>query len=112
MLWEVLLLIVSVTMLCCYSIAQDILSNWRSHRRESAMSVELSQLEGKAVWEAEKVFGPPTEIVEGTSGRLLYIWKALDLPRIPHAESLLVLTLTINTDGTVAEAHGQQRGDA
>ncbi|MBZ2187397.1 MAG: hypothetical protein K7J46_22065 [Bryobacter sp.] len=110
MLWEVLLLVLSVTALCCYSIGQELLVNWRNQRRALAMSSELSQLPGKMAWEAEKVFGPPTEIVEGTSGRRLYIWKALSLPRIPKADGLLVVTLTINPEGSIAETHWQQRG--
>jgi hypothetical protein len=61
-------------------------------------------------WEAEQVFGPPTEIVEGTSGRQLYIWKALNIPRVPNGSSLLVITLTINPDGFVSDTHWQQRG--
>ncbi|MBM3762182.1 MAG: hypothetical protein FJW36_18275 [Acidobacteria bacterium] len=110
MLWEVILLILSVTLLCCYSILREFLSNRRTQRRANAIGSELSQLPGKMAWEAEQVFGPPTEIVEGTSGRHLYIWKSLDLPRIPHGNSLLVVTLTINADGSVAETHWQQRG--
>lgn len=110
MLWEVILLILSVTLLCCYSIGQELLSNLRTRRRADAMGHELSLLPGKMAWEAEKVFGPPTEIVEGTSGRFLYIWKALDLPHIPKGASLMVVTLTINPDGSVAETHWQQRG--
>lgn len=110
MLWEVILLILSVTLLCCYSIAQEMLSNLRTRRRADAIGNELSQLPGKMAWDAEKVFGPPTEIVDGTSGRQLYIWKSPNLPHIPKGNSLLVVTLTINPDGSVSDTHWQQRG--
>lgn len=110
MLWEVILLVLSVTLLCCYSIGQELLINWRNQRRATAMTHELSLLPGKMAWEAERVFGPPTEILEGTSGRRLYIWKALSLPGIPHSDGLLVVTLTINPEGAIAETHWQQRG--
>ena len=110
MLWEVILLILSVTLLCCYSIAQEVLNNYRDNRRAQAMGNQLSHLPGKTVWEVEKVFGPPTEIVEGTSGRHLYIWKAFNLPTIPKGNGLLVVTLTVGPDGSIAETHWQQRG--
>ncbi len=104
-----MLLILSITLLCCYSIVHDIFGSFRAHRRSNAMDHELRLLPGKKAWEAEQVFGPPTEIVDGTSGRQLYIWKALDLPHIPKGDRLLVITLTINVDGTVTDTHYQQR---
>ncbi len=110
MLWEVILLILSVIILCLFNIGQEVLRNWRKLRRADALGKELGQLSGKMAWEAEKLFGPPTEIVEGTSGRSLYIWKSLSLPRIPKDSGLLVVTLTIGPDGSVAETHWQQRG--
>jgi len=110
MLWEVILLILSVTLLCCYSICKELLSRYRDQRRAEAMRFELSRLPGKMAWEAEKVFGPPSEIAEGSSGRYLYIWKALNLPSIPKGNGLLVVTLTVGADGAVAETHWQQRG--
>jgi hypothetical protein len=110
MLWEVILLVLSVTLLCCYSIAQEMLLNWRNQRRAMAMGEQLNQLPGKSAWDAEKILGPPTEIVEGTSGRHLYIWKSLNLPNIPKGGGLLVVTLTVGADGSVAETHWQQRG--
>lgn len=110
MLWEVILLVLSVTLLCVYSIAQEMLSNWRTRRRAEAMSAELSHLSGKKAWDAEKVFGPPSEIVDGVSGRQLYIWKSLNFPTIPAGDSLLVVTLTVNPDGSVTDTHWQQRG--
>lgn len=110
MLWEVILLILSVTVLCCYSVGQELLLRYRDLKRAEAMGKELLHLPGKTAWEVEKRFGPPTEIVEGTSGRYLYIWKALSLPHIPKGGGLLVMTLTVNPDGTVSETHWQQRG--
>ena len=71
---------------------------------------ELKDMAGKKAWEVEQRFGPPTEVVTGSSGRQLYIWKALSLPGIPSGGGLLVVTLTIQPDGTVAGSHWQQRG--
>ena len=110
MLWEVILLILSVTLLSCYSISQELLIRYRDIKRADAMGKELSHLPGKMAWEVEQRFGPPTEIVEGTSGRYLYIWKVLSLPHIPKSGGLLVMTLTVSPDGTVTETHWQQRG--
>ena len=110
MLWEVIVLFLSITALCCYSIGQELLLRYRDLKRADAVGKELLALPGKSAWEVEKRFGPPTEIVEGTSGRYLYIWKTLSLPHIPQGGGLLVITLTVNPDGTVAETHWQQRG--
>lgn len=110
MLWEVILLILSITLLCFYSLGVDLYKRWRDRKRAIAVGLELSTLPGKMAWEAEQRFGPPTEIVSGSSGRQLYVWKALSLPGIPDGGGLLVVTLTIEPDGTVAETHWQQRG--
>ena len=110
MLWEVILLILSITALCCYSIGRELLLRYRDIKRADAMGEELSHLPGKTAWAVERRFGPPTEIVEGASGRYLYIWKALSLPHIPKGGGLLVMTLTVSPDGTVTDTHWQQRG--
>ena len=110
MLWEVTLFILSVTLLCCYSLGVDLYRRLRDRRRADVVGHELNDLAGKKAWEVEQRFGPPTEVVSGTSGRQLYIWKALSLPGIPSGGGLLVVTLTIQPDGTVADTHWQQRG--
>ena len=110
MLWEVALFILSVTLLSGYSLGVDLYRRLRDRRRADVVVHELNGLAGKKAWEAEQRFGPPTEVVTGTSGRQLYIWKALSLPGIPSGRGLLVVTLTIQPDGTVAETHWQQRG--
>lgn len=112
MLWEVILLILSVTLLCTYSLLMDFYAYWLSKRRGRALDKELHQLEGKKAWDAERRFGPPTEIVHGSTGRQLYIWKSNDLPHIPHSKGLLVVTLTIGPDSEIAGTHWQNRGAA
>jgi hypothetical protein len=111
MLWEVILLIVSVTLLCFYSLLQDLVRYLRNRKRALVLSQELGKLDGQPAWEAEKRFGPPTEVVSGTSGRQLYIWKLLALPGIPKAGGLMVVTLTIDPDGAISGTHWQKRGD-
>jgi len=110
MFWEVALFILSVTSLCFYSLGTDLYRRLRDRRRAQAVGQELEGLAGKKAWEVERRFGPPTEVVSGTSGRQLYIWKAPVLPGVPKGGGLLVLTLTVKADGTVAETHWQQRG--
>ncbi len=110
MLWEVAVFILSVTLLCFYSLGIDLFRYLRDRKRARVVGHELEEMSGKKAWEAERRFGPPTEVVSGTSGRQLYIWKALALPGLPKGGGLLVLTLTVQPDGTVAETHWQQRG--
>jgi hypothetical protein len=110
MLWELILLIVSVTLLCSYSLLRDLYLFWRNQRRGDFLGKALAALEGQPAWEAEKRFGPPTEIVSGTSGRQLYIWKANQLPNVPFGTGLLVLTLTVGRDSEILSTHWQQRG--
>jgi hypothetical protein len=111
MLWEVILLILSVTLLCSYSLLQDLARYLRDRRRAVVIFKELNKLSGKHAWDAEQRFGPPTEVVSGTSGRQLYIWKLLSLPGIPKGSGLLVITLTIAADGLIDQSHWQKRGD-
>ncbi len=110
MLWELILLIVSVTALCSYSLLRDLYLFWRNQRRSDFIGKALAALEGQPAWEAEKRFGPPTEVVSGTTGRQLYIWKTLQLPGVPVGSGLLVLTLTIGAGNEIVATHWQQRG--
>ena len=70
----------------------------------------LQKLEGQKAWEAEKLWGPPSEIAEGGSGRKLYIWKYDTLPNVPKAPGLVVATLTINSHNEIESTHWEQRG--
>jgi hypothetical protein len=110
MLWELILLIVSITVLCSYGLLRDLYIHWRNQQRADFLGKALAALEGKPAWEAEKQFGPPSEIVSGTSGRQLYIWKALSLPKVPQGTGLVVLTLTVGSDGGILHTHMQKRG--
>jgi hypothetical protein len=109
-LWELILLIVSITVLCGYSLARDLYVFWRNQQRADALGRALRALEGQPAWDAEKRFGAPTEVVEGTSGRSLHIWKGERLPGVPPGAGLLVVTLTIEAGGLISGAHWQQRG--
>lgn len=110
MLWELILLIVSITILCGYGLLKDLYIFWRNQQRADFLGKALHALEGKQAWEAEKRFGPPTEIVNGTSGRQLYIWKAASLPQVPQGTGLMVLTLTIDPNNSITETHLEKRG--
>lgn len=110
MLWELILLVVSITILCSYGLLKDLYIFWRNQQRADFLGKALHALEGKPAWEAEKQFGPPTEVVSGTSGRQLYIWKAASLPHVPQGTGLMVLTLTIDPQGGITETHMEKRG--
>jgi hypothetical protein len=110
MLWELILLIVSITVLCSYGLLKDLYIFWRNQQRADFLGKALHALEGKPAWEAEKQFGPPTEVVSGTSGRQLYIWKSATLPQVPAGTGLMVLTLTIDAQNSITETHMEKRG--
>ncbi|MDX2267339.1 MAG: hypothetical protein NW208_04485 [Bryobacter sp.] len=110
MLYEVILLILSVVLLCSYGLLRDLYLFWRQQQRADALGRALAALEGQPAWEAEKKFGPPTEVLSGTTGRQLYIWKANALPGLPLGPSLVVLTLTVAPSGEITESHFEQRG--
>lgn len=97
-------------LLCSYSLVRDLYIFWRHQQRQDFLGKALLCLEGKTAWDAEKRFGPPTEIVEGTTGRQLFIWKANELPGLPAGQGLVVLTLTVGRDGEILESHFEQRG--
>ncbi|WP_155121572.1 hypothetical protein [Bryobacter aggregatus] len=89
----------------------DLFKYLRDQHRARVVDHQLEDLPGQMVWLAERRFGPPTEIVHGTTGRQLYIWKVLSLPGIPTGSGLMVVTLTIAANGAVTDTHWQQRGN-
>lgn len=73
------------------------------------MRTILQTMEGKELAGAEAMLGPATEIVNGSGGRRLYLWKAPECRAIPHADLLLIITLTVNADGIVTHATWDER---
>jgi hypothetical protein len=63
----------------------------------------------ESVVQAETVLGPPVEIVNGSGGRSLYVWKDPASRAIPRAASLLIITLTVDAAGIVTHTAYEER---
>jgi hypothetical protein len=84
-------------------LARHLLNRWRTRRREATLVRLVASFAGKPVSEAQRALGPPVEILDGPSGRRLYVWRPPASRAIPPAPGVVVVTTTVEADGTVAE---------
>ena len=87
--------------------AREAATGWRRYYRFRRVRALLARCEGQPVIKAESALGPPNEIITGPSGRSLYVWK--DPPGVPKAETLLIITLTVNPDGEITQSALEER---
>ena len=109
MVFEVLFFFVSLFVLGLWLFVSDALSQWRRYWRAYRVGRLLRSLEGGEVARAEMLFGPPREIVAGSGGRSLYVWKGPDSRFIPSAAPLLIITLTVEASGKISHAAWEER---
>jgi hypothetical protein len=107
LVFEVIFFFVSLTVLGFWLFAREATVDWRRNYRSRRVQALLQKWEGQSVQKAESRLGPPTEIVNGSSGRSLYIWK--DPPSIPKASTLLIITLTVNAQAKITATALEER---
>jgi hypothetical protein len=110
MIFEPILLVLSILVLCLFNIGKQAWDRRRRRRRGLALESRMAELAGQKAWEAEKWWGPPTEVAEGSRGRRLYIWKRERMAGIPEALGLIVVTLTVDAENVVEGTHFELRG--
>jgi hypothetical protein len=89
--------------------AQDWMEAFRMRKRRKYLNALMGRLEGGTLREANRTLGDPTEIVAGSGGRLMYVWKGPEQGEIPEAEELVIVTVIAEADGTVTKAAWEQR---
>lgn len=99
----------SLTVLGFWLFAREATVDWRRRYRARRVQALLTGFEGRPVLRAEEVLGTPWEIVNGSAGRALYIWKGPHAKGIPVAATLLIVTLTVEADGRVSHAVFEER---
>ena len=107
MVFEVIFFFVSLTALGFWLFAREATVDWRRRYRARRAQALLNDWDRQPVQKAEARLGPPNEIVNGSNGRSLYIWK--DPPRIPKAQTLLIITLTVNAQAQITATALEER---
>lgn len=109
MVFEVVFFFVSLFALGLWLLLSDTAGQWRRFWRARRVGMLLRELEGGEVVRAEKLLGPPREIVAGSGGRALYVWKDPPSAAIPPAAPLLIITLTVDAAGKISHAAFEER---
>lgn len=65
-------------------------------QREAMLNQMLGALRGRRIQEAAEQFGEPSEIVFGSSGARLYIWKQPAGPALPKGSGVVVITVNVD----------------
>ncbi len=106
---EILTLFSFVLILGLVLVAKDWAVMYRLRRRRQYMNRLMDQLTGQPLRRANLALGDPTEIVNGSSGRQMYVWKGPEREAIPEAPELLIVTIIADADGTITKAAWESR---
>jgi hypothetical protein len=109
LVFEVLFFFVSLIGLGLWLLSTEALADWRRIRRSNRVRRLIHTFDGKEVARAEAVLGPATEIITGSAGRRLYVWKGPSSNSIPAAASLLIITITVDATGIVTHVAAEER---
>ena len=97
----------SLTVLGLWLFAREATVDWRRRYRTRRVQALLNRWEGQPVQKAESVLGTPNEVINGSAGRSLYIWK--DPPKIPKAQTLLIITITVDAHAQITHTALEER---
>jgi hypothetical protein len=92
---ETTILILGVLALSAWSFYREYRKSRRDRRDAERLKRSLAKLEGRTLSHAESEFGFPSEVVEGASGRKLYVWKIFQQDRV------VILTATAEPTGRI-----------
>lgn len=109
MVFDVVFFFLALSALGLWLFIREGMADWRRWYRARRVKALLSSLEGRDVGRAEAVLGPAGEIISGSSGRTLYVWKEPVARAIPEAASLLIITITVNGAGVITHAGWEER---
>jgi hypothetical protein len=94
---ETTILILGVLALSAWSFFREYRKQRRDRREARDLGGKLANLEGGTLADARERFGFPDEVLEGPSGRTLYIWKIFADDRV------LTVTATTESSGRIIE---------
>lgn len=109
MVFEVVFFFLSLFALGLWLLLSDTAGQWRRYWRARRVGRLLRSIEGGEVVRAEQLLGPPREILTGSGGRSLYVWKGPESRSIPRAAPLLIITLTVDAAGKISHAAWEER---
>jgi hypothetical protein len=77
------------------------LRSWRDRRQKRELRTLVRDLRGREIRIAEHRLGPPHEVVDGSSGRSLWVWRSPPNEVLPDGTGLLILSLTVDPGGRI-----------
>ena len=94
---EIGLLLIGILTLSAWSLLRELLRKRRDRREARELKSKLDRLSGGTLADASEVFGFPDEILEGPTGRRLYVWKLIKDDRV------LTVTMTAEPNGRIVQ---------
>lgn len=94
---------------CVWLLVSGRILLWRSAREARRVSLAVDALPGQPIAGVLERFGPPREQFAGSSGRSLYVWSHPPSAGLPASGGVLVVTLTVDANGRIAEAAWHKR---
>ena len=76
----------------------------RERRRDRTLARLIPAFVGSRIDAATRALGPPAGVIDGTTGRALYIWRPPREEAIPRGGGLVVVSLTVERNGSVSGA--------
>jgi hypothetical protein len=109
LVFEFVFFFLSLFALGLWLFAGDTYADGRRWYRARRVGKLLRALEGRDVARAQNALGRPSEVIHGSGGRSLYVWKDYAPGALPGASTLLIITLTVDGAGLVTHAGWEER---
>ena len=89
---------------CSWLLLSDRLVEWKDRREARRVSRIINRLQGENIEAVVQRFGPPREQFTGSTGRSIYEWRRPPSLELPDIRGVLVVTLTVDSNGRIAES--------
>jgi hypothetical protein len=106
---EILTLFSFVLILGIVLLAKDAKLRFQFRRRKRFMDAMMAELEGVSIEQARRRLGEPTEIVSGSEGRQMYVWKGPEAEPIPPTPELVIVTIIADGAGVITKTAWESR---
>lgn len=89
---------------CTWLLLSNRLTEWKDRRQARRVSQIIDRLQGEKIDAVVERFGPPREQFTGSSGRSIYVWRRPPSLQLPDIRGVLVVTITVNSNGRIDES--------
>ena len=108
---EICVFFLCIGLFCAWLLISDRMRTRKSRRESERIDRSIRLLAGRTIEELLDAYGTPYEQFAGSTGRSLYVWRRPPSLALPETNGVLVVTVTVDRDGVVADVSWEKRSE-